>query len=161
MLQRIQVFIIIVVLPVAGLLIYANSKGVPLREIFSNTMPIVHLDDIPMQVDIADNDAELQKGLSGRKSLPETRGLLMVFDEPDYHGIWMKDMLFPIDVVWISEDLKIVEITRNRTPDSYPRVFYPPSPVRYVLETNVGYTNTFGVNVGDGVVLPLELRNRD
>ena len=80
--------------------------------------------------------------------------MLFVFDANDYHGIWMKDMRFPIDIIWIAEDKTIVEITRNVAPETYPTIFKPPRPVRYVIETNPYFAESFSINVGDTVELP-------
>lgn len=89
-------------------------------------------------IELADTPAERERGLSGKESLPEGHGLLFIFDKPDLYGFWMKEMNFPIDVVWLDESMVVVDIEKNVTPDSFPHIFYPPRPVKYVLETNVG-----------------------
>jgi uncharacterized protein len=158
MIQKIQVALIFLILPLAALYFYAQNKGVPVREIFVPTTPVIHVGEIPLQVDIADTDETRIKGLSGRERLTEVKGLLMVFDKADYHSIWMKDMRFPIDVIWISEDLTVVGITEMLTPESYPKTFRPPVPVKYVLETYPGYAETFGIRNGAQVRLPIQVK---
>jgi hypothetical protein len=155
--HRFQVFILVIIIPIAALMIIAERKNVSLRDLFVPTSPIIKLDDIPMSVEIVTTESERVRGLSGRKALPEFGGMLFVFDKADYHGVWMKGMRFPIDVIWISEDLKIVGITESLTPESYPKVYYPPTEIKYMLETNVKYADTWGISVGDRVTLPLEL----
>lgn len=91
-----------------------------------------------IRVEIADTDEERIMGLSGREALAEGTGMLFVFEEGALQGIWMKDMKFPIDIIWLDESLNIIDIEKNVTPDTYPHVFYPPRPVKYVLETNPG-----------------------
>lgn len=81
---------------------------------------------------------EIIKGLSGKKSLEENQGMLFVFEKPDRYGFWMKEMNFPIDIIWIDKNYKIIEITKNIKPDSYPKIFRPKKPAKFVLETNIG-----------------------
>lgn len=159
MLHKIQVTIIILIIPLGFAYWYMEKNDIPLtRALFYPGVPILTIGEIPMQVEIADTPAEREKGLSGRKELKSVKGLLFVFDTADYHGIWMKDMHFPIDLIWISEDLKVIGIEKSLSPSSYPKTFRPPSPARYVVETNVNYADTFGIGVGKDVILPIDLR---
>lgn len=95
------------------------------------------------------NTKELQEvGLSGRKSLGKNEGLLFNFPEPGFHGIWMKDMLFPIDVIWFNND-KIVDVWENASPDSYPKVYTPIEKATIVLEVNAGFVSEHHLKTGD------------
>ena len=104
-------------------------------------------------VELAENSSELQKGLSGRSALPEGEGMLLVFDEPDRYGIWMPDMHFPIDVVWIGADRRIVHITEGIVPESYPTIFQPDLPATSILELPAGTVARYGWRAGDEVTL--------
>src|SRR5690606_29625859 len=64
-------------------------------------------------IEIADTDQARQKGLSGRQKLPRGSGLLFIFPKPDYYSFWMKEMNFPIDIIWLDSDKKIVDIMVN------------------------------------------------
>ena len=101
---------------------------------------LLTIGDAKLLVEIAQTPKEQMIGLSYRKSLAEGRGMLFIFDRNDTHSIWMKDMHFPIDIVWITEAMKVAHIAQNVSPDTFPQVFSPPSPARYVLETPAGYT---------------------
>ncbi|MEK7176049.1 MAG: DUF192 domain-containing protein [Patescibacteria group bacterium] len=97
--------------------------------------------DKTILVEIADTTEKLARGLSGRKSLSPGSGMLFVFSEIGSYGFWMKDMKFPIDIAWlerIDNSFRIVGIERNVSPESFPHVFYPPVPIKYVVETNAG-----------------------
>ncbi len=109
----------------------------------------VKIDDSVLKVEIADEPAEYQRGLSGRDSLPPDEGMLFVFESPAQPGFWMKDMAFPIDIIWIGADHKIIAITPSLGVDSYPATFHPPEPVVYVLEVNAGISARNGWLVGD------------
>lgn len=154
MIRKLQGLLILLIIPVGGLFIYAERNDTTIREILYQTDPVMHIGDYPVFVDIADTPELRAQGLSGREGLGTLNGMLFVFDEPEYHGIWMKDMRFPIDVIWISEDLEVVGITRNLSPNSYPQVFEPPEKIRYLVETDTRYADTLGIGVGDKVVIP-------
>jgi len=92
-------------------------------------------------VEIASTTESRITGLSHRKSLPKGTGLLFVFERPGRLGIWMKDMLFPIDIYWFDKDFKLVDTRYSIGPETYPDVFYPKSDAVYVLETQEGVLN--------------------
>lgn len=108
----------------------------------------IFLGDIVLFVDVADNPAERAKGLSGRTELQDGRGMLFVFPEAGNHGIWMKDMNFGIDILWLDGEGKVLAIKDNAIPESYPEVFRPTDQATYVLEMNEEFTETFGVKEG-------------
>ena len=108
---------------------------------------IVSLKDI--QLEIADTPEKKVQGLSGREELEKGQGMLFVFDEPKKAGIWMKDMNFPIDIIWFDEKKTIVHIKENATPESFPEVFIPPTLVSFVLEVPAGFAKERGIRVGD------------
>jgi uncharacterized membrane protein (UPF0127 family) len=109
---------------------------------------VIHIGDTPIKVAIADTPEERAKGLSG--TLPEPpRSLLFVFETVDTWGIWMKDMQYPIDVLWIDANLRVVYLEENMQPASYPRVYKPDTPVRYVLELPAGFVEIHNLALGD------------
>ena len=101
-----------------------------------------------ISIEIAKTSAEIIKGLSGRLALAENSGLFFIFPYADKHGIWMKEMNFPIDIIWLDENLKIVTIKENATPDSYPEVFTSTAPALYVLEIPTGFVQKNKISVG-------------
>lgn len=104
---------------------------------------------LALSVEVADTDATRIKGLSGRDPLPENQGLLFIFEKDGYPAIWMKDMRFALDIIWVDRDGEIVHIERNVAPGTYPQIFKPAAPARYVVEVNAGYTEARNVAVGD------------
>ena len=157
MINKIQIVTIVLVIPLVALFMYSNSKGISIKEVFLPGVPTMHIGEIPVRVEIANTDAERVKGLSGRKSFSTSAdGLLFVFPTTDYHSVWMKDMKFPIDLVWIGEDLKVINVEKNVNPETYPKVFKPARPARYLVETDVHFNDTFGLQAGYDVRLPLK-----
>jgi uncharacterized membrane protein (UPF0127 family) len=97
---------------------------------------------------VSSTSQALATGLSGRTTLPSESGMLFIFPSAGVQGFWMKDMLFPIDMIWLDEAKTVVGVTSNVLPNSYPNVFYPPTPIRYVLEVNSGKAKSFGIATG-------------
>jgi uncharacterized membrane protein (UPF0127 family) len=104
-------------------------------------------------LDIADTDLERILGLGGRDSLPKNHGMLFIFEEKAEHGIWMKDMKFSIDIIWLNEYSEVIYIERNVSPNTFPKVFGPQKPSSYVLEFNAGFVSRNNIKVGDKFVL--------
>ncbi len=105
-------------------------------------------------VDIADTPEAREQGLSGRAEIPDDYGMLFVFSEPEMPAFWMKDMQTSIDIIWLDEQYRILEIDHSVSPDSYPETFGPPEPVRYVLETRAGLAMERGWTVGSKITVP-------
>lgn len=130
--------------------IVAPRSHTPARE---TTMEQQHLSTLTaasttIAVMLAETPEEHARGLSGREGLDADMGMLFIFDHSEQYGFWMPDMHFPIDIIWIGEDWRIVDIMPRTTPESYPTVFKPRVPARYVLEVNAGNTAAWGWDVG-------------
>ena len=107
---------------------------------------------VKLQVEIADNDAERQRGLMGRTALGEDRGMLFVFDSEQTLSFWMKDTLIPLSVAYLDSEGRIIDIQDMQPLDetSHPSA----EPAQYALEVNQGFYEEHGVKVGDRVDLP-------
>ena len=93
-----------------------------------------------LQVEVMVKDEDRAMGLMFRPSLPKDRGILFIFERPDFHGIWMKNCKFPIDIVWLDEERKVAHVAESVPPcKAEPCPVY--SPLRraaYVVELNAG-----------------------
>ena len=158
--QSLAFFIIIVLSFLYLVYIFDEGSFTPLS-FFGGDKPLIYLDNTPLNVDVLQTERERAQGLSGRDTLHPTEGALFVFGENDYHGIWMKDMRISIDIIWIDENLKIIDIKENVAPSTFPRIFEPRSPARFVIETNSNFTSSFGIKVGDTISLPKRLLPED
>lgn len=113
----------------------------------------IKIDGIELNIDVAETDEEKSKGLSGRTSLAKESGMLFIYKKPAYYSFWMKDMNFPIDIIWIGENLNIVDITYNAQPESYPQSFNPREPAQYIIEVNAGWVEEHRIHIGSPVIL--------
>jgi len=126
---------------------YQRDTSLPsefVRVEFKNKIVIAELVDTP---------AKRILGLSGREELPPETGMWFDFGSPVYPGIWMKEMKFPIDILWFDEGYHVVSFKENALPESYPESFEPSGLSRYVLEVPVGFVKENGIVSGDIVLV--------
>ncbi len=102
-------------------------------------------------VEVVKSPAERTLGLSGRESLEG--GMWFVFPKADHYAFWMKDMKFPIDIIWVGDDFTIVDIKENVLPSSFPETFRPKAKALFVLEVPAGFSKTHQIHIGGKVSL--------
>ena len=151
-------------LPIIGVAVFIVLVGIlvnnPQKLGFTVPSPTpilgeVKIDKKTVRVALADTPDKRTKGLSGTTLLAEDQGMLFVFESQDtYPSFWMKDMLIPIDIIWIN-DGKIAKIDKNipspvaGTPEASLKLYRPDKPVDYVLEVNAGFSDKNNLEVGD------------
>ena len=124
-----------------------NTTATPLA-------PHVKIKDKVIHVDLAITPDEQSKGLSIKNALNDSDGMLFPFDTPGDYSFWMKDMKFPIDIIWIDSNYKIVHIEKNLQPCSFFLLcpsYSPHANSKYVLEVNSNFTSKNNITVGDRV----------
>jgi uncharacterized membrane protein (UPF0127 family) len=102
----------------------------------------IKISDKSYNVKLAETDEQKEKGLMNIKELPENEGMLFVFDESDEVSIWMKDTLIPLDIIFIDEDLTVINVQKGK-PES--EDFMTEQNVCLVLEVN----QNSGIKRGD------------
>jgi len=114
--------------------------------------PYVEINNNVINVEIADEPCEQAVGLSGRESLGKNQGMLFAFSDRKNRSFWMKNMNFPLDIIWIDGD-KIIKIHNNLPPegDKPNNNYFSGSPVDYALEVNANYAAEHKIKVGDVV----------
>lgn len=97
--------------------------------------------------DIADKPDTQAKGLTIKESLKEDEGMLFVFPKADKLSFWMKDMKFPIDIIWVNESYAIVDISRNLPPcmKSNCPIYEPKNNSMYVIEVQANFTERYNI----------------
>ncbi len=104
---------------------------------------LVHLD-----IEIADDEYSTQTGLMYRKHMDPNHGMLFIFPNEDYRSFYMKNTEIPLDIIYISENQRIVSIQKNAKPmdeSSLPSE----GPAKYVLEVNGGLSDEWTLETGD------------
>ena len=103
-------------------------------------------------VEIADTPESQFQGLSGRKILCADCGMLFVFSDKKERTFVMRNMNFPLDIIFI-DGVQIVKIDKNLPPEgAVPKNFYSSGvQVDFVLEVNGGLAGKNDIKVGDKV----------
>jgi uncharacterized membrane protein (UPF0127 family) len=154
-----RIYIIAAIIIVAGVCVFFlffRSTAIPNSPVAADdqmNFKTIQIGGAMIKAELAVTQAEQIQGLSGRTSLATSTGMFFVFDYSSNWGIWMKDMKFPIDVLWISDALKVSDIVENMQPSSYPYDYLPHTPARYVLEVPVGTVKKNGIAVGQDVAV--------
>ncbi len=106
-------------------------------------------------VEIASTPEERSRGLMYRENLPGNEGMLFVFKEEGNYSFWMKNVLIPLDIIWIDKNGKITYIAENLQPNSgvHYETIKPSQRAKYVLEINGGLAAKIGLTIGDMVKL--------
>ncbi len=92
----------------------------------------------------------MERGLGNREYLCRDCGMLFDFETRGQRLFWMKNMRFPLDILWIDGN-QVVSISKNVAPD-YPGVFNPPVLADKVLEINGGLSDEYGIKIGSKAV---------
>lgn len=143
--MRLTKFHLIIAFLIAGVLIaavfIASQKN-------KSQFKEIKIGNAVINAEIADTPSKQIKGLSGKNELKENQGMLFVYSKPGFYSIWMKDMKFPIDIVWVDENKKIIGVENEVRPESYPKSFEPSGLAKYALEINSGFVKKYGIGVG-------------
>lgn len=105
-----------------------------------------------IKVELALTREEQEQGLSGRQSLGQNTGMLFVFDKPGRYDFWMPDMNFPIDIIWLDKNMKVIYIKKDARPELYPETYGPDQDAKYVLEVASGFSDKNNLKIGDSAV---------
>lgn len=117
----------------------------------------VTVNGVKLIADIAENDTQRTKGLAVKDHLNENQAMLFVFATQGNYAFWMKDMKFPIDIIWMDANKTVVHIEHSLepcSPLSCP-IYQPNSKSLYVLETVSEFANKY--NVTEGTKMQFEL----
>jgi hypothetical protein len=126
------------------------------REVSNLKIVDLEINGIKIEAELADNFLSRAQGLSGRKSLDENKGMLFVFGNLATRSFWMKDMNFPIDIIWINGD-KVAGFAENAPIPANPPAgggipsFKSPERVDKVLELPAGSVQKIGIKAGDEI----------
>ena len=123
----------------------------------SSQAATVAIGDAAFRVEVLTTPAQRTRGLSGREMLEPGSGALFVYEPGGAGAIWMKEMLFDLDLVWIGEGCTVVHVTEKvprpepGTPDTRLPRYRTSVPASYTLEIDAGEVERSGIGVGDRV----------
>ena len=114
----------------------------------------VTVNGVELVADIASTTEQRSKGLAVRDSMAENESMLFYFPKANDYSFWMKDMKFPIDIIWLDIDRYVIHIEHNLepcTPNDGCPTYKPDGKAQYVLEVVAGFANEFDVMEGTRV----------
>lgn len=145
--ERFFAFLLIAGLVFAFFVLFSREKA---KNEFETAA--IEIGDTKIAVEIADTSEERTLGLGGRDGMPDTEGMFFIFEESGTHPFWMKNMEFPLDIIWIGEDFGVADIKENISPDTFPKQYVSSLPSKYVLEVNAGFARAHSVATGSAVI---------
>ena len=147
------IFAVIVILGIGFFVLTKNLTGTPLSSKNSarQEISVAEIGGARLNLLLATTTEAKTRGLSGMFSLPTDEAMLFTFNPPVREGFWMKEMNFPIDIIWIDQENKIVDVWQDALPSSYPKIYFPKANSSYVLETNANFFKNHDLMIGDSV----------
>ncbi len=137
-----------------ALLIFANQVNRSVISAPESVIPVkagshITVNLHSLKLEIADTLAAQQRGLGGRVSLASDQGMLFVFDRPGRYPFWMKDVAFPLDIIWLKQGI-VQEVAQFESVTD--AILIPSYTPRYaadrVIEVNAGVAQQFGLKPG-------------
>ncbi|MGB2754031.1 MAG: DUF192 domain-containing protein [Phycisphaerae bacterium] len=113
---------------------------------------MVRVGDLPLRVEVADSEAERQKGMMFRPRLGPDEAMLFVFASDSNPAFWMKDSYMDLDLAFIRSDGSIVQTERMRAYNE--ELIFSREPVRFALEVPAGWLEAHGIALGTKVAIP-------
>jgi uncharacterized membrane protein (UPF0127 family) len=108
----------------------------------------ISINGINVTLAIASSDEQRIRGLSGIEKMNENEGMLFLFDKPSKQGFWMNKMNFPIDVIWLNSNNKVVHIEKQLEPFKLflaCPVYNPGVDSLYVIELRSGFADNHSI----------------
>jgi len=117
----------------------------------------VFIGDLKIHADLADTPNKQTNGLVWRSQLNDSEGMLFVFSSERSLNFWMKNMLIPIDIVFVTSDMKVINVYKSVPPcanDSC-KPYASSKPAKYALELSAGFCERHGVHPGDSISISI------
>ncbi len=138
---------------VIALVVIAALVGLKSKNTVPGATTKVRIGSHEYAVEVADTLLKQAQGLSGRQVLAQGTGMLFIFRTASTQNFWMKDMNFPIDIIWINDN-KVIGFAENApTPKNTIPTFTSNGLVDKVLEVPAGTVARDGLNAGDSVTV--------
>ncbi len=118
----------------------------------------ISIKGLQLSADIPTTRELMGKGLAVKNELKENESMLFVFEKQSRHSFWMKDMRFPIDIIWLDRNGKVVHIEENLMPCPLVLIcptYAPSTDSQFVLETVSGFAQRHNISLGTNVKLEL------
>jgi uncharacterized membrane protein (UPF0127 family) len=108
-------------------------------------------------VELAVTQQQQERGLMFRRYLDEDKGMLFIFNEESVHPFWMKNVILPLDIIWLNREHEVVFISKNAQPciNDFCEDINPDKNSSYALEFNAGTADEIGLDFGDKIMFDI------
>jgi uncharacterized membrane protein (UPF0127 family) len=120
---------------IEGRLFFERADGTPITEI---------------GIEIADDDSTRTRGLMQRATVPDSLGMLFIFERQETRSFWMANTPHSLDILFVNRDLEIVDVAKYTRPFS-PESITSRAPSIYVVEVKAGFTDSWGITETDKI----------
>jgi len=137
------------------LLIIILVVSIFILQFFIQPRDSLKINDMVFNVEIFDTNEEIKNGLSNRNEIKKNQGALFVFNEPGFYSFWMKNMLFPVDIIWINDKKEVVFIKKDFQPcriEEDCQNIIPNKKAKYVLEIKAGIADKIDIKIGNKTI---------
>jgi len=129
-------------------IIYKNSLSSSCDEEYRHDATIKFNSNQQLNAELARTESEREKGLGNRSCVRDDQAMLFVFGHSENYDFWMKNMRFPIDIIWVDSHREVTQVTENVSPKTYPKNFTSDQASQYVLEVKAGQAAKLGIISG-------------
>src|SRR6056297_1244673 len=105
---------------------------------------------VTIDIEIAQGDSATQRGMMQRTSLPDRSGMLFLMPRVERHGFWMANTPLSLDITFVTPDSTVINTAKYTVPYSTKSV-YAEAPASFIVETQAGFTDTWGITTGDRI----------
>jgi uncharacterized membrane protein (UPF0127 family) len=132
--------------------IWSSIKGASSEtsgEFVQASIPSLNGNIKQLNLELAATRREQAQGLMYKRELKANNGMLFVFDESDHRTFWMKNTYISLDIAFLDQDRKILNICHNTKPMDTDKVYKSNGKAMYVIETNANWFEENDIQVGE------------
>ena len=130
----------------------ASTIAINLLPLVAQAEEIIMIGDREIEVTIAETRQEQAKGLQGTTSLPDSKGMLFVFEPARKVCFWMKGTPIDLDVGFFDQNNRLIKVDFMQA--NMLDLHCSPTPISYALETSAGWFNRYKVSLGSQLKRP-------
>ncbi|MCE9651795.1 MAG: DUF192 domain-containing protein [Nitrosarchaeum sp.] len=144
----IPIILAAVIIGIAGVLSIPSDSKLESVKFPTGT---VKIDNVPLQVQIADTEPRRVRGLMFQDQLPYNQGMIFVFEKSDLYSLWMLNMKFPLDMIWFDQDGYVVHIEKDIQPCKTAletmtcQSIVPDAKALYIIEVTSGFVDKYNI----------------
>ena len=139
--------ILVIVIMIAAVFFVSWYISIRIYSLHGNKIETVTIGNSKFYAEVVSSDVKMQKGLGGRSGLCDSCAMLFKFSQAEMHSFWMKDMRFPLDIIWIKNG-EVVHVEKNVL-ENFSGILSPQVDADSVLEINAGNVDKLDIKIGD------------